>query len=384
MEHGQTSFRITDAARPAVVDRELTRPDWTSGAPRDQGQLWLDKNENTDPDLASVTSRLVADVLAGPGSRWLSTYPDSASLYRKLAVHVGCTARQLMLTAGSDGAIRAVFEAFVNPGDTIVHTFPTFAMYPVYARMYGAKVVRLGYTRTAAGPSLSPDQVVAAVSQTRPKLLCLPNPDSPTGTVFPPDQLRRIVDTCARVGAVMLVDEAYHPFYQPTVADWTATLPHLIVARTFAKAWGLAGLRIGYAIAHEDTAAILHKVRPMYEVNTVAVAVMERMLDQVDEMRASGARLNAGRDGFLDAMDALALPTVRAKGNFLHVSFGALEADVNRALAPLVLYRRDGGDECLRGYSRFSATTPALFAPLVDRISHVVSAARSGAGANRA
>ena len=82
-------------------------------------------------------------------------------------------------------------------------------------------------------------------------------------------------------------------------------------------------------------------------------------------------------------MEALALSTVRAKGNFLHVSFGALEADVHRALAPLVLYRRDGGDECLRGYSRFSATTPALFAPLVDRISRVVSAARSGAGANR-
>lgn len=380
MDDVQTGFQIRDAARPAVVDPELRRPDWTSGAPRDPRLLWLDKNENTDPELAAVTSRLVADVLAGAGSRWLSTYPDSAPLYRKMAVHVGCTARQLMLAAGSDGVIRAVFEAFVSPGDTIIHTFPTFAMYPVYAAMYGAKVIRLGYTRTGAGPALSPDEVVAAILQTRPKLVCLPNPDSPTGTVFAPDQLRRIVDTCASVGAVMLVDEAYHPFYQQTAADWTATLPHLIVARTFAKAWGLAGLRIGYAIAHEETAALLHKVRPMYEANTVAVAVIERMLDHVGEMTASVARLNAGRDGFLDAMEALALPTVRAKGNFLHVSFGSFEADVYRALAPVVLYRRDGGDECLGGYSRFSATTPALFAPLIERISHVISAATSGAG----
>ena len=135
----------------------------------------------------------------------------------------------------------------------------------------------------------------------------------------------------------------------------------------------MAGLRIGYAIAHEDTAALLHKVRPMYEVNTVAVAVMERMLDFAGEMEASVSRLNAGRDGFLDAMEAFALPTVRAKGNFLHVSFGSLEHDVYRALEPAVLYRRDGGEECLRGYSRFSATTPALFAPIIERISTVIS-----------
>jgi histidinol-phosphate aminotransferase len=108
-------------------------------------------------------------------------------------------------------------------------------------------------------------------------------------------------------------------------------------------------------------------------VNTLAVAVMGRMLDFASEMQASVERLNAGRDGFLDAMEALGLPTVRTRGNFLHVSFGSLEPDVYRELKTLVLYRRDGGEECLRGYSRFSATTPALFAPIVKRISRVIS-----------
>jgi len=119
-------------------------------------------------------------------------------------------------------------------------------------------------------------------------------------------------------------------------------------------------------------------VRPMYEVNTVAVAVMERMLDFAGDMQASVNRLNSGRDGFLDQMEALGLSTVRAKGNFLHVSFGSFEPDVYRALEALVIYRRDGGDGCLKGYSRFSAATPALFAPIIERISTIVSTGQKG------
>ena len=175
MANGQTSFRIADAARPAVVDRELSRPDWTSGSPRDRRQLWLDKNENTDPDLASVTSRLVADVLAGPGSPCLSTYPDQRRL-SKAGAHVECSARQLMLTVGSDGAIRAVFEAFVNSGrHHRPHVSDVRAMYPVYARCR-CQGCDAGLPQNRGGPVASVDQVVAAVSQTRPKLLCLPNP----------------------------------------------------------------------------------------------------------------------------------------------------------------------------------------------------------------
>src|SRR5476651_2064475 len=99
----QPEWRIRDVARAAVADEALSRPDWTSSVPRDPGLLWLDKNENRDPDLAIVTARVVAEVLAGAGSRWLNTYPDSTPLYEKLASYVGCTPRNLMLAAGSDG-----------------------------------------------------------------------------------------------------------------------------------------------------------------------------------------------------------------------------------------------------------------------------------------
>jgi histidinol-phosphate aminotransferase len=214
--------------------------------------------------------------------------------------------------------------------------------------------------------------MLAAIAEHRPKLVCLPNPDSPTGTVFAPDELRAITDLCGRTGALFLVDEAYHPFYAPSVVHWVREHRHVVVARTFAKAWGLAGLRIGYAVAHPTVAALLHKVRSMYEVNTLAVVVVERLLDCRQEMLASVARLNAGRDGFLDAMEALDLPTLRACGNFLHVAFGPAAEAVHAALHDLVLYRKDGGEGCLSGYSRFSATTPSLFEPIISRIRGVV------------
>lgn len=360
---------VAPPPRPAVADPLLTRPDWTAGVPRDGRLLWLDKNENGDPELVALAQLVLADLPAEA----LSTYPESTALYRKLAAHVGVGAEQLVLTAGSDGAIRSLYEAFISPGDVVVHTIPTFAMYAVYSRMYGARVVPLEYAPSDRGPSLPVDLVTRTIAEARPKLVCLPNPDSPTGTVFPEPELRGIIDAAGRVGALMLVDEAYHPFYEPTVVGWLADYPHLVVARTFAKAWGVAGLRIGYGVANAAVTRLLHKVRPMYEVNTVAVAMMERLLDHADAMRASVLRLTAGRNAFLDAMEGLGFRVLRARGNFLHVAFGTHAAAVHAALADLVLYRRDSNDPCLKGFSRFSATTEERFQPVIERIRSVVA-----------
>ncbi|MEO8033627.1 MAG: aminotransferase class I/II-fold pyridoxal phosphate-dependent enzyme [Acidobacteriota bacterium] len=363
----KTTF-ATPPARSAVADPGLTRPDWTRGTPRDPRLLWLDKNENADPELNAVTQR----VLAGLDPKMLYTYPESRPLYDKLAAWIETSPDHLVLAAGSDGVIRSVFEAFIERGDVVVHTAPTFAMYPVYSKMYAAKAVTLDYRPSSAGPELVVDDFARAIGESGPRVVCLPNPDSPTGTVFSPEDLRRIIELAGEAGAVMLVDEAYHPFYPHSIAGWVDEYPHLVVARTFAKAWGLAGLRIGYAVAHPDMAVLLHKVRPMYEVNTVAVAAMERMLDFRHEMEASVRRLNAGRNGFLDAMEALGLNVLRAKGNFLHVAFGEKAERVHEALANQVLYRKDDPyGSPLKGYSRFSATTPALFAPIVETIRKV-------------
>lgn len=355
-------------ARAALLDPGLTRPDWSQIAPRDPTLLWLDKNENTDPELAVLTSRILAEL----DPKVLFSYPDNGPLYQKLSDSLGLGSDHLLLAAGSDGIIRSVFEAFVNPGDVVLHTAPTFAMYFVYSRIYGAKAVHLDYAPSPQGPLLPLGKVLRTISQTKPKLVCLPNPDSPTGTVFAPPELRRIIESAGEVGALILIDEAYYPFYEETALPLVDSYGHLVVARTFAKAWGLAGLRIGYGVAAPAVAGLLHKVRPMYEVNTLAIAFMERMLDFAAEVLASVRRLNLGRDTFLKAMAALEFKTLHGQGNFFHVAFGERAPAIHAALKPLVLYRLDFNEPCLKGYSRFSSAPAEILAPVIQTIHQAV------------
>jgi histidinol-phosphate aminotransferase len=360
---------LTVRPRKPLLNPNLIRPDWQSAIPRSPDSLWLDKNENLDPGLQLLTARILREI----DPILLATYPECGELYRKLGRWLGVPAEALILTPGSDGAIRMTFEAFVDEGASVMHTAPTFAMYPVYCQMFGAQSSLVTYERGEQGPSLTTERILAQLDLVRPRLFCLPNPDSPTGTVFSELELRAIVEQCARLDTVALIDEAYHPFYQPTCVPWTQEFRHLIVARTFAKAWGLAGLRMGYAVGHPDTIRYFHKLRPMYEVSTVGVAFMERMLDHVDAMTASVIRLNDGKRWFVGQMEALGFKVLPTRGNFQHVAFGSLADVIHRALEGMVLYRKDFNDECLRGYSRFSATTAEGFAPIVKAIREAVT-----------
>src|SRR5271163_1510849 len=141
---------MTTRPKRALLNPALKRPSALDSVPRDPGQLWLDKNENLDPGLTALSR----DVLSTIPASALSTYPEAGELYRKLGRWAGVSPESLLLTPGSDGVIRLVFEAFVEPGDSVVHTSPTFAMYPVYAQMFGVDVHEIDYQRTAAGPHL--------------------------------------------------------------------------------------------------------------------------------------------------------------------------------------------------------------------------------------
>jgi len=170
----------------------------------------------------------------------------------------------------------------------------------------------------------------------------------------------------------MLVDEAYYPFHAESVVPLIAEFPHLVVARSTAKAWGLAGLRIGYAVTSPELARVLHKVKPMYECSTFGMVGLSAFLDHPELMEKTVARLEAGKAGFLDAIEALGFRVLRGKGNFLHVAFGAQADAVHRALADICYYRKDFNEPCLKGFSRFSSTTTERFAPVIQAITRAV------------
>ncbi len=350
--------------KPSLLNPELRRPSALQSVPRGPQQLWLDKNENLDPQLMALTH----EVLSSIPPEILATYPEAGVLYRKLARWVDVSPESLLLTPGSDGAIRLAFEAVIEPGDDVIHTVPTFAMYSVYCQMFGARVREIHYTPSAHGPMLDTIRIIEAVRGLQPKLLCLPNPDSPTGTTVTPDALREILTACEAAGTLLLVDEAYHPFHEPSVTSWTRSSPNLVVARTFAKAWGVAGLRIGYAVADPQTIALLHKLRPMYESSTLAIEFMSRMLDHCPAMMQSVARVKDGKSGFENRMRALGFGVLQTAGNFTHVAFGDRGPVVHAALAGKVLYRPVFDHPCLAGFSRFSAAPPSIMGPVADLI----------------
>ncbi len=350
------------------MNPKLERPSALNSKPRDPAALWLDKNENLDPILLERSHAILSEM----ANMTAATYPEAGEIYRKLAQWAGVSAESLLLTPGSDGAIRLVFEAFVEHGERVIHTSPTFAMYPVYAQMFGTQAHVIEYRRKGDAPFLEIDAVVAAVAKLKPKLLCLPNPDSPTGTVASAEDLKRLLAACEKTDTVFLIDEAYHPFYDWSAVSWTQKSRNLIVARTFAKAWGAAGLRIGYAVAHPETVALLHKMRPMYEVSTVAVEYMSRMLNRPTDMEQSVKRIIEGKEFFAEKMKSLGFAVLPTEGNFLHVSFGARSSEVHTALAGKVLYRVAFDHPSLKGYSRFSVAPRPIMTKVADLILRAV------------
>ena len=354
--------------RPNVSDPLLTRPKWSAGECRDPDKLWLDKNENSDPELKLVTQKMLSII---PESS-ISSYPDMGQAYNKLSAILDVSPDQIIFGAGSDGVIRSVFEAFISPGDRVVHTEPTFAMYFVYSRMFGANSRTAIYKQSDKGPELSVESIISLIQDHRPKLICLPNPDSPTGTAFLPEEMELIVGEAAAKGSLILVDEAYYPFYSKSVLPLIKKYSNLIVTRSTGKAWGLAGIRLGYGVTSVDIASVLHKVRPMYEIGALSANLFNLMMDQEQEMLASVERLEKGKLFFLEYMESLGFRILNGHGNFMHVAFDNYTDAVHRALKELVYYRKDFNDPCLRGFSRFSSATCKQLRPIVQCIKNVV------------
>jgi len=355
--------------RKNILDKNLTRPNWVNQDHRLMGNLWLDKNECIDPEMNSI----VLQSLSGISSEAVFSYPDLDVLYSKVAKFANVLPENVLITAGSDGAIRACFESCIEPGDKIVLSRPTFAMYEIYSKIYGASVTWLDYEKSPDGPVLQVERILSIIKKIKPKMVCLPNPDSPTGTIFSLLDLRKIIDAAKDAGALILIDEAYHPLYLETVVPWIHECKHLVVVRSFSKAWGAAGLRVGYALANNELITFLHKQRPMYEIGNVSAKAIERLLDYEKEMELSVERINAGKKYFQDFVRSIGLSSYKSHGNFLHVRFEHYAEEIHKELEDKVYYRKDFSFPSLQGYSRFSSTTIERFKPIVKCITEVVT-----------
>ena len=351
-----------------ILSKNLARPNWTKQEHRSLDRIWLDKNECSDPVMNNIASQALSKI----SFESVYSYPDLDVLYSKIASFSNVLSENILITAGADGAIRACFEACIEPGDKIILTRPTFAMYEVYSKIYGAEVTWLDYEKSSIGPVLKAEHIINIIKKVKPKMICLPNPDSPTGTVFSPLDLENIIGEVEEHRALIVIDEAYYPLYPETVANLIYKYMNLVVIRSFSKAWGAAGLRVGYALANKELIALIHKQRPMYEIGNVSVKTLEILLNYEEEMYLSVKRINDGKKYFQDSMRSAGLTTYESFGNFVHVKFGKYGTEMHKVLDDKVYYRKDFNNTCLKGYSRFSTTTIEKFKPIIDCITNVV------------
>ena len=227
--------------------------------------LRLDKNE----DLCGLPEDLVKTCLTKITPDDLSAYPQTYILYEKLSKYLSVPQENLLITAGSDAAIKNIFEVFISPGDGVIIPDPTYAMYEVYADLFNARLTKIPY---AEDLSFSVRDMIASISDST-KLVALANPNSPTGTIVNRNEIVDLIERCCARDVLVLIDEAYYPFYPHTVIDLTEKYPNLIVTRTFSKAFGLAALRLGYLVANSEIIRYLKTFRPIYETHGLAVAL---------------------------------------------------------------------------------------------------------------
>jgi len=198
----------------------------------------------------------------------IARYPERAPIEAVVADYLRIEPRELLLTNGVDEAIHLLCETFLQPDDEVLIVVPTFAMYEIGAAATGARVIQVPAGTDFQFPTS--DLLLRITPGTR--LITIANPNNPTGAVARPEDLIEIARRAPE--AAILVDEAYFEFYGETLLGLWRDVPNLFVARTFSKAYGLAGLRIGILAGSPDHISMVNRVSSPYNVNGVALACL--------------------------------------------------------------------------------------------------------------
>jgi len=305
--------------------------------------LRLDFNENTvgcSPRVIERLRRLSAEELA--------RYPEREPVEATVAAWLGVAAQEVLLTNGVDEAIHLLCETYLEPGDEALIVVPTYSMYRIYMTAAEAQLISVPAGKNFAFPI---EDVCNRVTP-RTRMIAIANPNNPTGAVASAEDLRRIVSTAPE--AAVLVDEAYFEFYGQSILAVRGELPNLFVARTFSKAYGLAGLRIGALIGDAEQMRSIRRASSPYNVNAVALACLpEALSDQtfiqqyVSEVRDSRSRLER-------ALDSIGIQFWPSQANFVLARVGAAASFVEQMRRRGILVRDRSGDHGCEGCVRIT------------------------------
>lgn len=277
--------------------------------------LMLDRNERAAPFDDAVMAALAERL----SKLRLNLYPELEPFYTDLAGWLGVERPQLFVTEGVSGAIKSVLETLAPRGCNVVFPTPTFALYPVYCAMFGLEIRNVGYRPDF---TLDLDALKAAIDDDT-AVVFLPNPNVPIEGYLDLDQVADLARLCEARGAILAVDEVYWGFGGDSAVALIDRHPNVLVLRSFSKAFGLAGIRVGYLIGPEPLVDYVSKCRTGYETNSLAAETVRFFLEN---RRILDDWIAAVKEGFALVKQRLDAAGLRYCGgersNFIYIDLG--------------------------------------------------------------
>ncbi len=259
----------------------------------------------------------------------LARYPDGNGFELKaaLSAKLGISMSMLTLGNGSNDLLELVARAFLTPEHAAIFSEHAFAVYPIVTQASGAtaRVAKANSSDHAMPHGHDPAALLVSIDDCA-RVMFIANPNNPTGTWLKTMELEALLAAVPE-SVIVVVDEAYHEYVEteadcPSALRWLDRFPNLVVTRTFSKAYGLAGLRIGYAVSHPQVADLLNRVRQPFNVNSLALVAATAALDDVEHLERSRATNRAGIKQLQDACRQWGLSWLPSAGNFLCVDLG--------------------------------------------------------------
>ncbi len=347
-------------AREAVKNLHAYRPPLAGRV-----GLRLDFNESTVGCSPRVLARL-----RSLDTELLARYPEREPVEEEVAGFFGLDPAQILLTNGVDEAIHLLCSTYLDPGDEALIVVPTFAMYSIFAKAEAARVVEV-----RAGDNFTfPAKDLLAQLTPRTRLIAVANPNNPTGAAVAGDVLIKIAQAAPQTA--VLVDEAYFEFHGETLIDRTRQIDNLFVARTFSKAYGLAGLRIGILAGEARQMAMVRRVASPYNVNAAALAVLPEALQDQEYVNRYVAQVRSNRGRLQQELGVLGLHYWPSHANFVLVRIGAAHMEFVQALRSRGILVRDrntdpGCQGCVRltvGSDEHTQTLIVALREVVERL----------------
>jgi histidinol-phosphate aminotransferase len=302
-----------------------------------EGFVCLDRNER----VGGISDAFFRDMLAQLSPREITAYPDAGPFIATLSAHLGFPESHIAETNGSDAALRRTFMAYLRPGGEVVSLKPSYAMYDLYTRIFQGKSRRVPYR---ADRTVDVDAFLGAI-QAGTQLVIFARPDQPVGTAMAESDVRKIVAHAAGIGAICVVDEAYHPFFPETALPLVREFENLIVTRSFSKYPGCAGIRLGYAVAAPPLIKGLMAVRGGNEVSSLSLAIGRYMLGRLEIAEQFRKDVEESREMLSGTARELGFVPLDCATNFQHLR---CPAGINAEAVVEALKRRG---YLVKGYS---------------------------------